>query len=195
MAYKRYKQYRLQGYDYARNGAYFITIVTKNREHWLGEITAGTLILSEIGKQVEANFSIIANKISHLQVEEWVIMPNHLHLIVTIENNKPDVEIRPDTDVPVGTRLEACSYRNHSDENDSHNNAYPGLRPLDKQSVSAFINHLKGQIKRWCNENGHSDFAWQARFHDRIIRDDREYFAIANYIQNNVANWENDSEK
>lgn len=189
MAYKRYKQYRLQGYDYARNGAYFITIVTKNREHFLGEITDGQMLLSAIGKQVAANFSMITGKISHLQVDEWVIMPNHLHLIVTIENNNPDV----------GTRLEAyscqsaCTHGN--DEIDNPDNPYPGLRPLDKQSVSAFINHLKGQIKRWCNENGHIEFAWQARFHDRIIRNDREYDAISNYIQNNVANWDKDSEK
>lgn len=99
----------MYGYVYARNGAYFITIVTKNREHFFGEITAGEMMLSEIGKQVAHNFSVISDKISHLQVDEWVIMPNHLHLIVTIENNSNDVGTLLYICPVAGTRLLACS--------------------------------------------------------------------------------------
>lgn len=52
------------------------------------------------------------------------------------------------------------------------------------------MNHFKGKIKNWCNKNNHTEFEWQARFHDRIIRDQDEYEATTEYIRNNVLNWE-----
>jgi putative transposase len=164
MPYKKHKQYRLYGYDYSQNGAYFITIVTKNRIHYFGEIVNGEMQLSPIGKFVEENFSIISDKIKYMQIDEWEILPNHLHLIVSILN-----------------------------KNTEYTPAF-GLQPLVKKSVSSFINHLKGTIKRWCNENNFENFAWQARFHDRIIRDAKEYSNISNYIQKNVENWDMDNE-
>ena len=88
MAYKRHKQYRLNGFNYSTLGAYFIIINTKDREHFFGEIENGEMRLSEIGKYIEGNFKIIEENISHLQVDEYQIMPNHLHLIISIlENN------------------------------------------------------------------------------------------------------------
>lgn len=94
----------------------------------------------------------------------WTVMPNHIHLIVTITQDKHTY-----------TTVE-------------------GLRSLVEKSISSFINHFKGNVKRWCNETGLTDFAWQARFHDRIIRDTLEYDRIAKYIELNVQNWEIDSE-
>jgi putative transposase len=67
MAYKKHKQYRLPGFDYSFNAAYFITIVTKNREHFFGKVKEGEMFLSEIGKYIEENFKIIENTISHIQ--------------------------------------------------------------------------------------------------------------------------------
>ena len=55
-------------------------------------------------------------------------------------------------------------------------------------------NHFKGKIKLWCNENRMPDFAWQARFHDRIIREWDEYNRIATYIKYNIRNWTEDKE-
>jgi len=90
---------------------------------------------------------------------------------------------------------EACSYKACSHNNDKEYQYPTGIGPLIKNSVSSFINHLKGKIKRWCNENRYSEFHWQARFHDRIIRNAHENDLISKYIQNNVANWESDDEK
>ena len=163
MAYKKHKQYRLPGFDYSSNAAYFITIVTKNREHFFGEIKEGEMFLSEIGKYIEDNFKIIESTISHIQIEEYAIMPNHLHLIVTIIT-----------------------------ESNSNFEFKKGIQPLLPKSISSFINHLKGNIKFWCISNNLSQFAWQPRFHDRIIRNEKEYTAISKYIENNVANWQHD---
>jgi putative transposase len=158
--YKQHKQYRLTGYDYSQNGFYFITIVTKNRIPYFGKIEKQQSIFSPIGKYMDDNFQILSEKIAEIKITEYVIMPDHIHLILSIENN---------------TMKEYETTE--------------GIRPLIKGSVSAFINHLKGNIKRWCNENGHADFAWQARFHDRIIRDADEHERIVTYLKNNVINW------
>jgi putative transposase len=158
--YKQHKQYRLPGYDYSQNGLYFITIVTKNRQTYFGKIEEQQSILSSIGKYMDDNIRTLSEKISEIKVTEYVIMPDHIHLILSIENN--------------------ASKEYETTE---------GIRPLIKGSTSAFINHLKGNIKRWCNENGHPYFAWQARFHDRIIRNADEHDRISAYLKNNVINW------
>ncbi|MES2794820.1 MAG: transposase [Bacteroidota bacterium] len=163
MSYKEAKQYRLTGHDYSQKGSYFITLNTKNREEYFGQIIENAMNLSEIGKYIEFNFQLVKAKIDYLNIDKYVIMPNHLHLIITIKNTKQKIE------------------------------AINGLSPLAKKSISSFCNHLKGGITLWCNENN-VEFSWQARFHDRIIRNEREYYRIKRYIQNNVASWENDKE-
>ena len=124
MAYKKHKQFRLFGFDYSKSGAYFITINTKDRENYLGEIENGIMYLSDIGKYVDENFKKIEDKIDYLQVDEYQIMPNHIHLIITIleNNNKGDI--------------------------------VTGIRPLVSKSISSFCNHLKGNISSWCLKNG-----------------------------------------
>ncbi len=66
------------------------------------------------------------------------------------------------------------------------------MSPLVKGSLSLFVNHFKGHITKLCNKNGISDFKWQSKFHDRIIRDREEYDNIAAYINSNVVNWQDD---
>ncbi len=163
MAYKKHKQYRLKGFDYSNGGAYFITINTKSRDYYFGDIIEKVMMLSEIGKFMVENFNEIEKKISHLQVDEYQIMPNHLHMIISILDHK-------NTGIVV-----------------------EGIRPLVKNSISSFCNHLKGTITTWC-KNNNKEFQWQTRFHDRIIRNKEEYLRISNYIGNNVKNWDKDKE-
>ena len=167
MAWKRHKQYRLQGYDYSGEGAYFITIVTKDRAQHFGEIYDGVMQLSPIGCFLEdfiQNFKLHKERI---QLEEWQVMPNHVHIILTISP---------------------------ADDSKTHEAAI-GLQPLTVDSVSSCINHMKGKVKRWCSENGFFDFQWQARFHDRIIRDAEEYKRILAYVRANPENWNEDMER
>lgn len=179
--YKKYKQYRLYNFDYSQDGHYFITIVTKDREHSFGEISHQQISYSPIGEYVKNNIlkfhpnenlenpyqynPLFTNNTSPIiSINEWSILPNHIHLIIEITNK----EVKEYTTIT-------------------------GLSPLSKGSVSAFINHFKGNVKKWCNENNFSEFNWQRRFHDRVIRNNGEYDRIAKYIQNNVINWdEND---
>lgn len=180
--YKRHKQYRLYGFDYSQTGFYFITIVTKSRIHYFGNIINEQMILSSIGEIINDNIlkfveektgknpfinnPYFINQSSHIfSISEYVIMPNHVHLIVEIINKTANAYHSP-----------------------------IGLQPLQSGAVGTFINHFKGKVKRLCNETGFPEFEWQSRFHDRIIRDEEEYKNIFYYIRNNVLNWVNDTE-
>ena len=178
--YKKYKQYRLPNFDYSTNGYYFITICTKDREYFFGKIQNQEMYLSTIGKFIEENILkftqcddiknpykdnpfFISKADTIFGITEWKILPNHIHLIVEVINNTIK-ESKPVT----------------------------GLAPLTKGSVSLFTNHFKGHITKLCKKNSMTDFKWQAKFHDRIIRDKEEYDKIAAYINANVLNWEED---
>lgn len=166
MAYKYHKQYRLPGFDYSFNNSYFITIVTKDRKPHFGQISNNEMFFTDIGFFAEELLKNASLKIEHLNIEKFIIMPNHVHFIGTI----------------------------FREDNNFHLPA-KGISPLIPKSISSFVNRFKGRLKKWCNENEFNYFEWQARFHDRIIRNTDEYDAIRNYIQNNIKNWESDSEK
>ncbi|MBP8944301.1 MAG: hypothetical protein KBG25_00115 [Paludibacteraceae bacterium] len=89
----RIESIRLPGYDYSRPGAYFVTIVTYQRQCLFGNIFNGEMMLNECGEIVKNWWQEIPNHYSNVQLDEWVIMPNHIHGIIIInENNDVNVE-------------------------------------------------------------------------------------------------------
>ncbi len=88
------KPNRLKNYDYSKNGAYFITLCTKDRKHILSQITVGTSIarpqeihLTETGEIVDKSIREIPNHYEGVFVDNYVVMPNHIHMIIRIERN------------------------------------------------------------------------------------------------------------
>lgn len=165
MVYKRKKQYRYKGYDYSQNGYYFVTICTKDREMFFGDIENSKMELSEIGLVVKKFWQEIPERFPVASLDECVLMPNHLHGIIVINNRR---------NVP------------------RHVPTRQGVQPLVKNSLSSIINHFKGNVKRYCNKNNLEYFSWQSRFHDRIIRDEEELNRIREYVRNNPSRWELD---
>ena len=180
MVFKRHKQYRLPGYDYSSAGAYFITICTRGRQPHLGAIHDGEMHYSAIGRFVVDNINGIEDRLPHLQVNEWVVMPDHIHLVLTIHPRCEGYDGLPEH-VLMAERAAAKRVPTVWET---------GLRPLVAKSVESFINHFKGRVTRWCGLWDHREFGWQARFHDRIIRDLEEYRAVVAYVQNNVSAWD-----
>ncbi len=78
---------RLRGYDYTQAGAYYITIVTSNRESFFGNVVNGEMLLNEIGTLARDCWLAIPAHHSHTDVDEFVIMPNHVHGVIVIEND------------------------------------------------------------------------------------------------------------
>ena len=78
---------RLKGYDYAQAGAYFVSICTQNRECLFGEITNGKIVLNAAGRMVSETWEWLATQYDHVELDQWVIMPNHMHGIIVIIND------------------------------------------------------------------------------------------------------------
>lgn len=158
---------RASWWDYGWNGAYFITICTKNKEHFFGEIKDKKMYLSHVGVIVDLLWHQLSIHRPYLELEEFVIMPNHLHAIITID--KPQ-EIASDTKEGFTT----TRFQNQG-----------------KDTISSMIGGFKSGVTKHINRLG-LESAWQERFHDHIIRNEKSYQRIVNYIQTNVENWEDD---
>ena len=159
---------RLQDFDYSQNGYYFITICTKNRECFLGEITNEKIKLSTIGEIVYKYWIEIPQHFGNTLSDEFVIMPNHVHGIVVIENNNVMHDVRACHGMPqrFGTSI--------------------------SKSLPMIVNHFKSAVKRWCNNNGFEYFQWQRNYYEHIIRNESELNRIREYIKNNPIQWEFD---
>ncbi|MFM7450600.1 MAG: transposase [Leptolyngbyaceae cyanobacterium] len=81
---------RLQGYDYSQLGFYFVTICTWQREHLLGDVINFNVKLSRFGEAIQYNWRILPNKFKALEIDEFVIIPNHIHGILHITQDNQD---------------------------------------------------------------------------------------------------------
>ncbi|MFZ2192661.1 MAG: transposase, partial [Candidatus Moraniibacteriota bacterium] len=74
----------MENFDYSQNGMYFVTICTKNREHYFGEIVNGKMILNELGKITENVWKNLPHHYLNIKLDTYTIMPNHFHCIIEI---------------------------------------------------------------------------------------------------------------
>jgi REP element-mobilizing transposase RayT len=86
----RRRSIRLPGYDYSQPGAYFVTVCTRDRECVLGEVVEGEVRLNEDGRAVAEAWKWLGRQYSYVELDEWVIMPDHLHGILIIHANATD---------------------------------------------------------------------------------------------------------
>lgn len=195
----RIESARATWHDYD-GGSYFITICTKDREHFFGEIVDGEMVLSDIGKYADEQFNNVSSHYPYAEIPSWTIMPNHLHAIVVISACRDvarNVSEKPMTDNVACNLSHAESICSEGDvaryvsTDPSDKNEYMAERSPKQGSLAAVIRGLKSATTKYANEKD-IYFAWQARFHDHIIRDTSELNRIADYIENNVANWKED---
>jgi|SRR5699024_7311723 len=175
------KSIRLKGWDYRNPGLYFITICTDERRHHFGEIQNGMMGLSVPGCVAWHFWREVPDHQSNVVLDEFVVMPNHLHGIIGIESQEEAVGT-------VGT-LHATSVQNENLANDEMSSLSP-----DAGSLSTIIRSYKSAITRWCNANSHEYFAWQSRFYDHIIRNEESLQRIRKYIRDNPLKWQIDQE-
>jgi putative transposase len=177
----RVESTRLPGWDYAGAGWYFVTICTRNRECLFGEIVDGEMRLSSIGEIVAEEWQKTPDIRPNVVLDEWVIMPNHLHGIIVI--------LEPRDRTVVETSRQPVVETSRRDVSTTTPTTTPRLKA---GSLGAII----GQIKSVCTKRiwaaGHTGFRWQSRFYDHIIRDEGALQRIREYIVNNPANWAED---
>ncbi len=175
---------RLQHWDYGTNGAYFITICTKNREHYFGNIINDEMQLNELGQLANQYWLEIPRHFPFVELGSFVIMPNHVHGILIIDKN---------ANVPVETRLIASLPPQREMPSQKINGGFAGQKnPMFHENISRIIRWYKGRCSFEMRKI-HTVFAWQSRFHDHIIRDAQSFENIQNYISNNPMNWKQDT--
>jgi len=163
---------RMPGRDYGV-GWYFVTICTHGRAEWFGDVCDQTLYLSDIGWVVNDEWQRTATLRPYVNLGEYVIMPNHIHAIISIG----EYDDERDTDVETPRRGVSTKQRTKHWQ--------PGC-------LGAIINQFKRACTVRIRAMGHVDFQWQPRFHDRIIRDLDEGNRIREYIWLNPMKWPRD---
>jgi putative transposase len=178
---------RHKNWDYSQNGYYFVTICTKDMQEFFGEVVDGKMKLSEIGKIVEKEWLNTAKVRDNVKVDQFIIMPNHLHGIIVIENRRDASHASQNTlqsSAPQSRRLQGVS----TDEN------YKNKFGPQSNNLSAIIRGFKGASTKRIREILPS-FQWQSRFYDRIIRDETALGKIREYIERNPKFWDEEKNK
>jgi putative transposase len=169
---------RLQGWDYSWPWWYYITICTHERECIFGRIVGDAMQLNGAGVIVNEEWLKTPSIRSEVELDEFVVMPNHLHGIIIINN-------------PVGTHGRASLHETNS-------NGVEVGGPLQRKprSLGAFVAGFKSAATKRINALRGTPRApvWQGRFHDHIIRNDVDLHRIRTYIANNLLQWALDEE-
>jgi len=195
---------RLREYDYSNNGLYFITICTSNHENLFGKIVNGNMVLNEIGKIVEIEILNTAIIRPNIKIDQCIIMPNHIHLIIQIVGATRWVARNPDKPNPdkpnnkttlksgtIGAIIGQIKSISLKKAQKSYCNM--NIRPCNNDEIGRDI--CAGVGRNICAGVGRptgSPLRWQRNYHEHIIRDEKSYNIIVDYIRNNPLKWEND---
>ena len=174
---KHRRSVRLQDYDYSSSGAYFVTICTENKGAVFGRVENGAMVLNELGRIVEEKIIKSETIRAELEIGEFAIMPNHIHLIVWI--NPPNVDIGAHGRAPLRNEIEFSNV---------------GIAYRKPKSLGAFVAGFKSATTKRINQIMKLPGVklWQRNYYEHIIRTETDLNAIREYILNNPANWEKD---
>ncbi len=163
---------RLRGWDYARPGAYFVTVCTTQRQHLFGEVVAGEMRLNALGRLVDSVWRRLVQHMPHVDLDAFQVMPNHVHAILRIL-----AAVTPEC---VGDAQPSPPSR-------------PGVGPTSGE-LGAMVGNLKAVCTRRINRMRRSPGApvWQRNYWEHIIHDEGEYTRIRDYILTNPVHWADD---
>ncbi len=157
------KSNRLPEWNYGNLSSYYLTICTKDRLHFFGEIYNSEMNLTPAGDIARTCWLAISNHFDNVELGEFVIMPNHIHGIINIRDHADRA-----------SRVPTNRFQN-----------------IGKKTLSSIVGSYKSAVSRIARKNNF-DFYWQPRFYDHVIRNEKDYQRNAEYIIYNPLNWEND---
>jgi REP element-mobilizing transposase RayT len=166
---------RWAAWDYASNAAYFVTICNTQRAPDFGVIQNGIMEYSPLGQAAEDCWNAIPEHFPFVILDEFVIMPNHVHGILIID--------KPDAPAPMQTAPVETQYFASLRQQRTGNKFGP-----QSQNLASIVRGYKIGVTKFARLNG-IPFTWQARYHDRVIRNAAEYSHISQYIQQNPQKW------
>jgi REP element-mobilizing transposase RayT len=162
---------RLKEYNYAQAGAYYVTICVKNKECLFGDIKNGESLLNEYGKIVETEWLQTGNVRTNVELDEFIVMPNHFHGIIIIN---------------AGNNCSRGMARHAPTERQFAKpiaNSLPTIIGSFKSAVSKSINRIR---------NTPGAPVWHRNYYEHIIRDEYELHRIREYIICNPMKWDED---
>ena len=181
---KERKPNRLKGYDYSSDNLYFITSCVQNRICCFGKIVVVTgrdpsqqMILNEWGAIAENQWYWLSEQYPYVLLHAFIVMPNHIHGIIEINRNNVGTGRDPSLQQP---KIKSLSE----------------LIGAYKTTVSKQIHLLERTDGSQCRDGSRpvpTTFAWQRSFYEHIIRDEKSFETISDYILNNPINWEQDN--
>lgn len=173
---------RLRDYDYTNAGAYFVTVCTHGRQYLLGEITDGVMSLSRAGRIVQTCWYSLPKRFTHVSLDAFVIMPNHIHGVVLLQEqgeplatgnrqsaDEQTADVSPLQDTPTGARAGSLG----------------AIIQGFKTSTTLRINRVDRTPGRTI---------WQRNYYEHIIRSQKSLDAVRQYVQANPAQWPFDSD-
>jgi len=164
---------RLKGYDYSQVGLYFITICTQYKECLFGNIKHDEMILNNAGLMVENEWLGLKKRYFHIELHEYVVMPNHFHGVIQIlENGQLEILRQGDSGQP------------------------QGIAPTVGDIVGAFKSLVTDKYIHNVKQNNWQRFdgkLWQRNYYEHIIRDEKSYLQIVEYIKTNPIKWHDDT--
>jgi len=177
---------RLPNYDYTQAGAYYITVVTHNRELLFGEVVDGEMKLSNLGQIAQREWERLPKRFNQIELGAFVVMPDHVHGIIIIHDNRRGTAGVLRIIVPGRIR------RAPTGETvivERFGKPVPG-------SIPTIIRSYKSAVALRINYARPSDSTpvWQKNYYEHVIRNEQDMQAKWDYIESNPANWENDNE-
>lgn len=179
----------MPNWDYGNNGLYFITICTQNREYLFGDIIDGKMQLNEMGKLAHKYWNEIPQHFPFVKLDEFVVMPNHTHGILVIDKTDDDASETVETRLIAS--LPPTASQNERQTSKNTGGITGNKNPMFHKNISRIIRWYKGRVTFEIRKI-HADFGWQSRFYDHIIRNNKSYQNMKNYIINNPMNWGKD---
>lgn len=181
---ERRRSLRLKGYDYSRAGAYFVTVCTTDRGPLFGEIVDDALVENPYAKIVRRCWDALPNHYPHVTLDAFVIMPNHVHGIVVL-NDVPDGTVGANRMVGSGFKPAPTGLGNAVETGAPPRHGLPEIARALKTYSARGINALRGTP---------GTAVWQRSYYEHVIRNEHALRRIREYIVSNPRNWQKDRE-
>ncbi len=186
---------RLRGYDYSQPGAYFITIVTYQRECLFGEIVGGEMKLNQYGKIVDHAWHDLPNHYRHVEPGVLCSMPNHVHgVIILIDDSRGGSS---EFILASSQKWQTRPYKTSefTEASSKYWQTCP-YKPYKRHALPEIVRAIKSFSAKRINalRNIHGISVWQRNYYEHIIRNDREMYNISRFVESNPSAWMNHDE-
>jgi len=180
------KRNRMLGFDYSTEAVYFLTSCCQDRICHFGAVENNQMILNTFGKIAAQQIQWLPQQYPYLVLHNYVVMPNHVHVLLEI--NTANIFGNDN----VGNGRDHSLHYNSQQHFQQHFQQQPKI-PIKIKSISELMGAFKTTSSKLIHLAGNQEFKWQKSFYDHIIKNNKSYDNIYNYISNNPINWQNDT--